>query len=53
MSVLQENERCSAGEFRCEAEGACIPETWICDDHPDCLDGSDELSCSEYCYVAM
>ena len=39
------------GEFRCEAEGACIPQTWLCDDHHDCLDGSDEMSCSKNLFL--
>ncbi len=30
-------------------EGACLPGLWACDGHADCLDGSDENSCRNFC----
>ena len=46
-SIVTGKERCVEGEFRCEAEGACIPEGWQCDGHSDCKDGLDETTCSK------
>ena len=34
-------------QYRCEDDGTCIPHSWLCDDHIDCDDGSDEVECSE------
>ena len=45
--IVAGKERCKDGEFRCEAEGACIPHGWQCDGHNDCKDGLDETTCSE------
>uniref|UniRef100_F7A0B1 CD320 molecule n=1 Tax=Equus caballus TaxID=9796 RepID=F7A0B1_HORSE len=36
---------CPAGELRCPLGGACIPDTWLCDGHPDCPHSGDELGC--------
>ncbi|KAK2087369.1 hypothetical protein P7K49_033276, partial [Saguinus oedipus] len=35
---------CSQDEFRCH-DGKCISKQFLCDSEPDCLDGSDEVSC--------
>ncbi|XP_054439331.1 CD320 antigen [Pteronotus mesoamericanus] len=36
---------CPAGERHCPQESTCIPHTWFCDGHSDCLHSSDELGC--------
>nr|AIC83993.1 CD320 antigen [Mus musculus] len=36
---------CQESELHCMLDDVCIPHTWRCDGHPDCLDSSDELSC--------
>lgn len=39
---------CGVDEFTCRsASGECVPLTWMCDDNPDCSDGSDEKACSK------
>uniref|UniRef100_A0A4X2MF66 CD320 molecule n=1 Tax=Vombatus ursinus TaxID=29139 RepID=A0A4X2MF66_VOMUR len=35
---------CTRQEFQC-ASGVCIPHVWVCDGHPDCASGNDELQC--------
>ena len=44
---FSEKESCKEDEFRCEAEGTCIPQGWHCDGHQDCKDGLDETTCSK------
>jgi len=39
---------CDAGQFRC-GTGQCISSDSVCDNTPDCFDGSDEDRCTE-CY---
>lgn len=39
---------CGKDEFTCRSgHGECVPLTWMCDDNPDCTDGSDEKACSK------
>ncbi|MBI2898498.1 MAG: LDL receptor domain-containing protein [Deltaproteobacteria bacterium] len=33
-----------SGQFEC-GDGACISDSWVCDDFTDCDDGSDEAGC--------
>lgn len=43
-----ETRACQPEEFSCRAApGECVPLTWMCDDSPDCSDGSDEKACSK------
>ncbi|XP_038052475.1 uncharacterized protein LOC119725186 [Patiria miniata] len=37
---------CTAGQFQCEGQIVCVPDSVVCDDNWDCADGSDELYCS-------
>jgi hypothetical protein len=37
---------CTEHEFQC-TDGSCISLTWKCDLEQDCMDGSDEVNCSE------
>ncbi|XP_005413191.1 PREDICTED: CD320 antigen [Chinchilla lanigera] len=36
---------CPTGQLPCRTGNTCVPHTWHCDGHPDCLDASDELGC--------
>ncbi|NWS46811.1 RSVR protein, partial [Probosciger aterrimus] len=33
------------GRFRCAPNAPCVTREWLCDGHPDCDDGEDELGC--------
>ena len=37
---------CSDSDFICKGNKQCVPQNKTCDDHPDCLDGSDEMICN-------
>ena len=40
---------CGSEEWTCKSHnGECIPLSWVCDDHEDCDDKSDEKDCSKY-----
>ena len=40
---------CGPEEWTCKSKnGQCIPNAWVCDDHEDCDDNSDEEVCSKY-----
>ena len=36
------------GEFLCESGYGCLDVALLCDNHPQCLDGSDEKSCGNH-----
>jgi hypothetical protein len=38
---------CAEDEFRCVTSPHCIPKEWKCDQETDCIDGSDEVGCSQ------
>lgn len=38
---------CSPDQFQCKASMHCISKLWVCDEDPDCADGSDEANCGE------
>ncbi|XP_022097591.1 uncharacterized protein LOC110982961 isoform X2 [Acanthaster planci] len=39
---------CDTDQFTCVSGGIhCVPSTWVCDQEPDCGDGSDEQGCSD------
>lgn len=45
---ISESRTCSPDEFACKSgDGVCIPLAWMCDQSPDCRDGSDEAMCSK------
>ncbi|KAG7259664.1 hypothetical protein CRUP_013117 [Coryphaenoides rupestris] len=44
---LPAESSCSPDKFQCKASMNCISRTWLCDDEPDCTDGSDEANCGE------
>ncbi|CAK8689823.1 unnamed protein product [Clavelina lepadiformis] len=46
------NPRCQPSEYNCRCEDEagsdyheCIPQSWVCDGQPDCLNGADEIDC--------
>ena len=50
LYFAEAKERCTNDHFRCEIDGTCIPSSWLCDEHIDCDDGSDEIDCSKYIF---
>ncbi|KAK3850360.1 hypothetical protein Pcinc_042934 [Petrolisthes cinctipes] len=39
---------CEVGWFPCQTEDKCVERRFICDQHPDCLDHSDEWNCTDH-----
>lgn len=44
---------CSPDQFQCKASMHCISKLWVCDEDPDCADGSDEANCGELCDISF
>ena len=50
--VFSVERPCGAEEWTCASSSGkaghqCIPMAWVCDEHEDCDDASDEQVCSE------
>lgn len=45
--VCTAESTCSPDQFQCKASMHCISKLWVCDEDPDCADGSDEANCGE------
>ena len=48
MNISRQEISCPHGFFVCK-DHTCVVETSICDGQEDCVDGDDELGCSEIC----
>ena len=48
MNVSRQEISCPYGFFGCKDQ-TCLIETSICDGQKDCIDGDDEIGCSEIC----
>ena len=43
MARISESLLCNEDTFNCTTGvPACIPTSWVCDGHNECIDGSDE-----------
>lgn len=52
LSCLIGTKTCTPEQFTCHSgNGECVALTWMCDDNPDCSDGSDEAECSKLLHV--
>lgn len=47
VSLPTAESTCSPDQFQCKASMHCISKLWVCDEDPDCADGSDEANCGE------
>lgn len=48
MLLFKAENSCSPDHFQCKTTKHCISKLWVCDEDPDCADGSDEANCGEY-----
>ena len=48
MNISRQEISCPHGFFACKDQ-TCVVETSICDGQEDCVDGDDEIGCSEIC----
>ena len=49
VCILTADRTCGPDEWTCKSKSRqCIPVSWVCDDHNDCDDSSDEDVCSKY-----
>lgn len=46
-STFLDTTACPTSQFRCVADGRCIPSFQRCDFRLQCIDGSDEANCSK------
>ena len=46
--MFKAENSCSPDHFQCKTTKHCISKLWVCDEDPDCADGSDEANCGEY-----
>lgn len=49
LNVCDANRSVFCPEPEDADQGVCLPGLWVCDGHNDCLDGSDENSCRNFC----
>jgi hypothetical protein len=43
------NHYCETNQWQCQSGDECIKLEYRCDEHPDCIDESDEVGCAIHC----